>query len=337
MLPAEALEALACRALTRDETAAIFRRLASGGMDDIQAAALLAALKTRGETAEGIRGAAGAMLEAARPFPRPQYRFADCCGTGGDRAGTVNVSTAVAFVAAAAGLPIAKHGNHAVSSRCGSADLLQALGAEIEIPPETARRALDECGVCYLHAPQYHPAARRVATVRRALGTRTLFNLLGPLLNPSRPPIRLVGVYAAELVLPTAQALARLGCEAGLVVHGGGLDEIALHAPTTAARVTADEVVELTLTPGEAGVASAPIEALRGGGPGENARWLRDLLAGRGEPAPVDAVAVNAGALLWIAGRAAGLREGTAQARAILREGRATARLDSYLEMTRRA
>ena len=173
--------------------------------------------------------------------------------------------------------------------------------------------------------------------MRRALGTRTLVNLLGPLLNPSRPPVRLVGVYAAELVLPTAEALARLGCEAGLVVHGAGLDEIALHAPTVAARICGDEVVEMTLCPEEAGVARAPIAALRGGSPEQNARWLRELLAGRGEPAPVAAVALNAGALLWIAGRASGLREGTAEARAILLEGRAAARLESFVELTRRA
>jgi anthranilate phosphoribosyltransferase len=176
-----------------------------------------------------------------------------------------------------------------------------------------------------------------VATVRRALGTRTLFNLLGPLLNPARPPVRLVGVYAAELVLPTAEALSRLGCESALVVHGSGLDEIALHAPTTAARVLGDDVLEMTLSPEDAGVDRAPLAALRGGGPEENAGWLRGLLAGRGETASIAAVAINAGALLWIAGMARDLREGTAEARAILLDGRAAARLESFVEVTRRA
>ena len=335
MSPAEALEALALRELTAKEATALFRRLASGGMDDIQAAALLAAIKTRGESDQVLLGAAEALLEAAVPFPPPAGRHADCCGTGGDGMGTINISTAVAFVAAEAGVPVAKHGNRAVSSRCGSADLLEALGVRIEMPRERALACLEQCGVTYLHAPIYHPAVGKIAAVRRALGTRTIFNLLGPLLNPARPPIRLIGVYSGSLVLPMARALAGLGCEAGLVVHGSGLDEIALHGPTTAARVEDGQVTSLTLTPREAGLRSAPLQALQGGGPEESARWLAELLAGEGASEHMAAVAINTGALLWIAGKASGLREGSRMALEILRSGRARPRLDSLAETSR--
>lgn len=330
MSPSEALELLTGGSLSASESSSLFRLFTSGALSDVQAAGLLAALKIRGETGELLHGAAEALLEAAVPFPRPGYPFADCCGTGGDGIGTVNISTAAMFVIAAGGVPVAKHGNHAISSRSGSTDVLSALGSEVSCPPALARASLDRCGIAYLHAPLYHPVLARLAPVRRELGTRTVFNLLGPLLNPARPPIRLIGVYAPSLVLPVARALARSGCASGLVVHGGGLDEIALHGPTTAARVLDGRVTSMTIRPEDAGLKRASVESLRGGTPAENAQWLTELLEGRGREDHAAAVAINAGAVLWLAGRAATLRAASSEALGIIRSGEALRRLRHF-------
>lgn len=321
--------------LSVEQSEALFRDVIAGVLSEVELSALLVALKAKGETPDEIAGAARALRAACSAFERPAYAYADCCGTGGDGHGTINVSTAVAFVAAEAGVPVAKHGNRSVSSQCGSADVLEALGARLDPPADVSRRALDEVGFCFLFAPQYHAGMRHAMPVRRALKVRTMFNLLGPLVNPSAPPLQVMGIYAPELVAPAARTLGILGCQAALVVHGGGLDEIALHAPTRAALLRDGRVEELTLEPGDAGVSPAPIEALRGGGPAANGAWLKELLGGRGERAHQDAVAVNAGALLWIAGRAASLREGTAQALDCLRSGRARERLERFVALSR--
>lgn len=321
--------------LTSEQAEAVFGAVVAGAISEVELAALLVALKAKGEAPAEIAGAARALRAAAAPFDRPGYVYADCCGTGGDGQGTVNVSTAAAFVAAEAGLPVAKHGNRAISSRCGSADMVEALGARIDPPPEVARRALDEVGFCFLFAPQYHPGLRHAASVRRALRIRTIMNLLGPLVNPSTPPVQLMGIYAPELVAVAASTLGALGCRAALVVHGGGLDEIALHAPTRAARLRDGGVEELEIVPEDAGVARAPIEALRAGEPAASGAWLERLLGGEGAPAHRDAVAINAGALLWIAERAASLREGTSIALELIASGRARARLARFAALTR--
>ncbi len=231
------------------------------------------------------------------PFARPAYAYADCCGTGGDGQSTVNVSTAVAFVAAEAGLPVAKHGNRSVSSQCGSADALEALGARLDPPAEVSRRALDEVGFCFLFAPQYHAGLRHAMPVRRALKVRTIMNLLGPLVNPSAPPIQVMGIYDPSFVTHAARTLGMLGCQAALVVHGGGLDEVARtprRARPGSAMGSSRSSRSTRPTRGRAGAdRGAP-----GAGPAANAAWLRDLLAGRGAPAHRDAVAINAGALL---------------------------------------
>ena len=188
MLASEVLEALSRRSLSREESTAAFRRFLGGEYSEVEMAAVLAALKTRGETPEVMAGAVEALLASAMPFPRPDYLYADCCGTGGDGTGTVNLSTASAFVAAELGIPVAKTGNRSVSSRCGSADLLERLGVRLDPDPAVGRRCLDEIGICFVFAPQYHPGVRHAAPVRRSLGVRTVFNLVGPIANAARPP-----------------------------------------------------------------------------------------------------------------------------------------------------
>ncbi|MCC6747785.1 MAG: anthranilate phosphoribosyltransferase [Deltaproteobacteria bacterium] len=333
MTTRETLETL-CRgqSLSREAALELFSRVLRGEVSEVELAALLIGFKAKGETPEEIAGAAQALRDAALALDVGSLKVSDSCGTGGDGAATVNISTAVALVVAEAGVPVAKHGNRSISSRCGSADVLEASGVKIDAPPEVSRRCLDELGICFLFAPQYHAGVRHAMPVRRALGVRTLFNLLGPLSNPARPAWQVVGVYDATLCAPLARTLGLLGCERALVVNGCGLDEIALHGPTVAALWREGSLEELVLRPEQAGLQRRPLEALRGGGAEENARWLRDLLGGRGEAAHAEIVAINAGALLWVSGRAADLREGTAQALEVLRAGGAEGRLARWAE-----
>jgi len=332
MRPAEVLEALSGRSLTREESTTAFRLLLGGEYSEIEVAAVLVALKTRGETPEVMAGAVEALLQAALPFPRPDYRYADCCGTGGDGASTVNISTAAAFVAAELGIPIAKTGNRSVSSRCGSADVLERLGVRLDPSPEVGRRCLDDLGICFVFAPQYHPGVRHIAPVRRALGVRTVFNLVGPIANAARPPWQMMGIYDPALCEAAARTLQLLGREVALVVHGSGLDEVALHGPTTGVLLQGGEIRQVTITPEEAGLTPAPVEALTGSGPEENAAWLLELLEGKGRPAQADAVALNAGVLAWVTGMAPTLRRATRMARQALDGGGAAVRLGRLAE-----
>jgi len=334
MRVAEVLDALARRALTREESTATFRCLVAGGYGDVETAAILAALKTRGETAEVLAGAVEALLSAALPFPRPEYRYADCCGTGGDGAGTVNLSTAAAFVAAELGVPVAKTGNRSVSSRCGSADVLERLSVKLDPSPQVARRCLDETGVCFVFAPQYHAGVQRAAAVRKTLGVRTVFNLVGPIANAARPPWQMMGVYDPALLEAAARTLQLVGREAALVVHGSGLDEVALHGPTAGVFLRDGALRPVTISPEEAGLARAPLETLAGGGPEENAAWLVALLEGRGQGPHRDAVALNAGTLAWVSGAASTLAAGVAAAREAIAGGGCAKRLARLAELS---
>jgi len=322
------------RALAADEAEALFGALIAGELDDASVAAMLIALRLKGETSDELTGAARALRAADEDFPRPDYLFADSCGTGGDGSGSINVSTAAAFAAAACGLPVAKHGNRSITSRCGSADVLERLGAKIDVPPQVSRRALDETGICFLFAPRYHPGLRHAGPVRRTLAVRTIMNVLGPCVNPAEPKVQLLGVAEPKLVEPVARTLAALGVERALVVHGGGLDEIALHAETQAARVGGGTVETLTISPEEAGLTRRPIEGLKGGDPAENADRLAVLLQGYGHPTEADTVALNAGALLMTAGLAADLRDGVAMALDAMGSGEAYRRLKLFAEAT---
>lgn len=323
--------------LSFDEIFGVFSRLLDGELGEVEITSLVVALKAKGEAPEEIAGAAQALRDGAAAFPRPDYAFADTCGTGGDGAGTVNISTAVAVACAGMGIPVAKHGNRSVSSRCGSADVLEELGVRLDAPPDTARRCLDETGLCFLFAPNYHAGVRFAMPVRRQLRTRTIFNLLGPLVNPSRPSTQLLGVYDPELCVPMAETLQLLGCERALVVHGSGLDELAIHGPTTAALLRDGRVVELELCPEEAGLTRHSLDELAGGLPEENAAHLRALLSGDGPAAHNHAVALNAGAVAWLAGRAETLAEGAEQALDALRSGELIDRFEAFAEVSRGA
>jgi anthranilate phosphoribosyltransferase len=318
--------------LPSEDARHLFERLVLGKLEPAEIAGMLIALRMKGETAEEMIGAATALSAAAVPFDRPDYLFADCCGTGGDGSGLINVSTAAAFVAAACGLPIAKHGNRSVSSRCGSADVLEALGARIDVSPTAARAMLDDTGFCFLFAPAYHPGMRHAALVRRQLSVRTVMNLLGPCINPARPPVQLLGVADPKMLRRIAQTLAAVGVREALIVHGSGLDEVALHAETRALRLSNGAITELELTPEEAGLERAPLITVTGGDAEENAVRLRLLLAGQGSRAENDIVALNAGALLLTAGKATSLREAVGLASEALLSGQAGAVLDAYIE-----
>lgn len=318
--------------LDREQSRALFAEIVEGRMSEALMAAAFVALRMRGETAEEITGAALSLRAAARPFPSPDYLFADSCGTGGDCSGSINVSTAAGLVAAACGLPIVKHGNRSFTSKCGSADVLEALGARLDAPPELSRQLLDDTGFCFLLAPQYHPGIAHAGPVRRALKVRTVMNMLGPCLNPARPKVQLLGVADPRMLMPIAETLRSLGIERGLVVHGSGLDEIAPHAETQAVRIAYGMLEPLTLTPEDAGLERHPVAGIAGGTPQENAERLSGLLAGRGGSPDETVVALNAGGVLFAAGKAGSFRNGAAQALDAIRSGRARQLLDRFVE-----
>lgn len=311
----------------------LFGAVMRGEVGQASLSALLIALKVKGESADEIAGAARAMREAALELDTGELRVADSCGTGGDGASTVNISTAAALVAAEGGAVVAKHGNRSISSKCGSADVLEQLGITLQASPEASRRALERERICFLFAPQYHAGVRHAMPVRRELAVRTMFNLLGPLANPALPAFQLMGVYDPERCETLAKTLGMLGAQCAMVVHGGGLDEIALHAPTKAALLEDGDVRLLEITPEDVGLPRRSIDELRGGAPEENAAWLQSLLEGRGSEAHNHAVAINAGALLWLVGAADDHKRGTEAALSILRDGAAAQRFGRWRDL----
>lgn len=315
---------------------AAFGEIMDGQASAVTIAALLVALRTKGETVDEIVAAARALRARAETAPGVDPRAIDTCGTGGDGAGTFNVSTAAAFVVAGAGVPVAKHGNRAASSRAGSFDVLEALGVRADLPVARAAEILREVGIAFFYARRAHPAMRHVAPVREELGLRTLMNCIGPLCNPTGVRRQLVGVYADALVEPLAEALAALGAEAALVVHGeDGLDEITTTAPTRAARVRDGRIEPLRLDAAALGVPRARLEDLAGGDAADNARIVRAVLEGAPGPA-LDIVLVNAAAALWVAGTASDWADGLARARRSVASGAARAKLEALAEASRR-
>ncbi|HEY8498428.1 MAG TPA: anthranilate phosphoribosyltransferase [Limnochordales bacterium] len=326
------------RSLSEEQAEAAMAAIMRGEATPAQVAGFAIALRMKGETAEEVAGMARAMRRhAVRVEPPPGRKVVDTCGTGGDRSHSINVSTGAAFVAAGAGLAVAKHGNRSVSSQTGSADVLEAMGVSVDLTPEQVRRCLEEVGMAFLFAPTFHPAMRHAAQPRRELGVRTVFNILGPLTNPAGAPFQLVGVYEPALVDLVAGALARLGTERALVVHGlDGIDEISLSGPTLAAWVEGGEVRRFTIDPTGLGLEPAPLEAIRGDGPATNARLLREVLSGERHGPLRDVVLLNAAGCLWAAGAAGSLAEGLELARHSVDSGAAYQRLEAMTRFCRR-
>ncbi len=322
------VEGAPLEALAADFDAAA-EEVMGGEASPVQIAAFLTALRFRGETPDVITAFARQMRKRATPFRRPTGVALDTCGTGGDHSGTFNISTAAAFVAAAAGVRVAKHGNRSMTSLCGSADVLTELGVRIDGPPEEMEQALETAGICFLFAQGFHPSMRHVAPVRRELGFRTIFNLLGPLSNPAGATHQVIGVFGRPQVALVAEVLRRLGSERALVVHGSdGLDEITTSGATYVAELSGGVVREYEIMPQDFGVNVSKAECLKGGDARENARIITDVLNGTAGPCS-DIVALNAGAAIYTAEAALSLADGVKRAQEILASGAAVAKLEA--------
>jgi len=320
--------------LDRDEMHEVFGEVMDGRATDVQKTALLIALRMKGETADEITGAAMAMRERVTPLTVDREQIIDTCGTGGDGRGTFNVSTLAALVAAGAGASVAKHGNRAVSSSCGSADVLSALGVNIDLDAARMSDVLRRTGISFLFAPKLHPAMGAVAAIRRELGVRTIFNVLGPLTNPAFARRQVLGVYSLHLVDVVARVLLALGADHAIVVHShDGLDEISISAATCVCEVRDGDVRAYELQPEEIGVERHNIEGIAGGDSRENARIAREVLGGGSGPR-TEIVAANAGAALYVSGAARTIRDGVTMARESIASGSALAKLLELVAVT---
>lgn len=324
--------------LTYDEAYAVMNEIMSGETTATQNAAFLAALSTksaRAETTDEIAGCAAAMRDHATKVETGMDVF-EIVGTGGDNANSFNISTTSALVAAAGGMKVAKHGNRAASSKCGTADCLEALGVNIQQSPERCQELLDEVGMCFFFAQKYHASMKYVGTIRKELGFRTVFNILGPLTNPATPSMQLLGVYDEYLVEPLAQVLINLGIKRGMVVYGQDkLDEISMSAPTTVCEIRDGWFKSTVIAPEDFGLERCTKEDLRGGKPAENAQITRAILSGEKGPKR-NAVLMNAGAALYIGGKADSLKDGIALAAENIDSGRALATLNKFIEVSNR-
>lgn len=329
------------RRLGRTTLRAVAGEILRGEVSAPQLAGLLVALRMQGETAREIEAFVETMREHATPFPRLADDGApvlDTCGTGGDGLHTINVSTAAALLVAAAGVRVAKHGNRSASSKCGSADVLEAMGYNLAAPPEASARLLAEHRFCFLFAPGYHPAMRHAGEARKALKVRTIFNLCGPLANPARPNCQMVGVASPDLMEPMAEALVKLGCRRALVVHGAdGMDELTTTAPTRALLVDHHGTfAESTIDATTLGLPRAKAEQLVGGDAATNAALVRDVLAGK-PGAHTDVVNLNAAAGLWVAGMEPDLGSALDHILAVQRSGKALGLLDRVIAASKGA
>jgi anthranilate phosphoribosyltransferase len=333
------------QSLSREEAHAVMTEILTGQCSDAQIAALLVALHMKGETVEEIVGFAEAIRAAAIPLKlhsdsvldasgTGRDALVDTCGTGGDASGTFNISTATAFVVAGAGVRVAKHGNRSVTSKCGSADVMEELGVNINLPPTQIAACLEQVGIAFLFAPAMHSAMKHVQTARRELHLRTVFNLLGPLTNPARATCQVVGVYSADLVEKLAEALSMLGLRRALVVHGSdGLDEITITAATRIAEVRDGQVHSYEVTPEEFGLQRATLDEISGGDAAHNATLIREVLAGK-KSARRDIVLLNAAAALVAAGRADHLRNAVPLAAKAIDSGAALVKLQALIGFT---
>lgn len=312
--------------LQHADTRAIFDSLLKGEMNEASITALLIALKCKGETPEEIAGAAQAMREAC-DFPTLDFDSMDCCGTGGDGSNTINVSTIVSFVLATAGIKVVKHGNRSVSSKSGSADVLENLDIPLAQDADLAIAALNAVNFCFLFAPHFHSGVKYAMPVRKSLSTRTVFNLLGPLVNPAQPKFQMMGVYDAALCMPLAETLQQLGCTRALVVNGQGLDEITITGTTHAAFAADGDVKEITINPKEVGLPIFDLAEIKGDDAEYNTQRLLAILQGDGSDAENAVVALNAGAALWVHNKAKNWQDGYHKAVDILKSG------DAYTQL----
>ena len=316
--------------LTQDEAREV-ATLVFEEATEAQIGALLAAMRAKGETEAEIAGFAEGMRDAARTIDPDRSGLVDTCGTGGDDYSTINVSTTSAIVAAGAGVPIAKHGNYSVSSSSGSADVLEVAGVDVDAEPPAVEETIERESIGFMLAPVFHPAMKAVIGPRKELGMRTIFNILGPLTNPAGAEAQVVGVYDPDLVPVLAEALARLDVERAMVVHGDGLDEIAIHGESTVAEVDGDSITEYTITPEDIGLETQPIEAVSGGSPEENADDLRGIVSGEVDGAKRDIILANAGAAIYVAGVAESHEAGVELAREAIESGAAAAKLEDLV------
>ncbi|MFB6094213.1 MAG: anthranilate phosphoribosyltransferase [Halanaeroarchaeum sp.] len=294
---------------------------------DAQIGGLLTALRAKGETEAEIAGFAQGMRDAARTIDPDRSPLVDTCGTGGDDYDTINVSTTSAIVASGAGVPIAKHGNYSVSSSSGSADVLEEAGVTVDAEPPAVESAIESAGIGFMLAPVFHPAMKAVIGPRKELGVRTIFNVLGPLTNPAGADAQVIGVYDEGLVPIVARSLAHMDVDHALVVHGSGLDEIAVHDETAVAEVRGTSIEEYAIDPADLGLDRHAIDAIAGGTPGENATHLREVVTGEATDARRDVVLANAGAAIYVAGEAASLEDGVAAADQAIADGDAADKL----------
>ena len=321
--------------LSRGEMTAAMNQIMSGEATDAQIGAFLIALRVKGECVDEIAGAASVMREKATPIVTKHDVIVDTCGTGGDHSGTFNISTAAAFVAAGAGLCVAKHGNRAATSQCGSADVLGALGVNIEASPDTVSRCLDDVGIGFLFAISLHGAMKYAIGPRREIGARTIFNALGPLSNPAGAKRQVVGVYSAALTETLAGVLGTLGAERAFVVHGSdGLDEMTLTGPTRVSELKNGSVSTYDVSPGDFGLAQAPADALKGGDADYNAEITRSILNGEEGPRR-DIVLLNAAAAIVAGGKAGDLNEGVQVAAEVIDSGKALEKLEGLVAASR--
>lgn len=310
--------------LTMDQMAEVIDCFMSGDCPEADIERFLIALAAKGETVEEIAGAAAALRRHMTPLRTRQHGVIDTCGTGGDGSGTFNISTAAAIVTAAAGVPVAKHGNRGFTSKSGSADVLAALGVNIQAELAVVEQCLDELGICFCFAPLMHPSMKHVANVRRRLGTPTIFNLLGPLANPASAPFQLLGVGRPSLREKLSSALALLGTRRAAVISGAdGLDEVTLNGPTYVTCVEQGRTQELVWSPDDFGLAPSPLDALRVDGPADSAAMIRSVLSGQAGPAR-DIVVLNSAAAIWVAGRVGTPRQGTELAQVAIDGGAAS-------------
>ncbi len=319
--------------LSRAEAREAFSIIMDGHATQAQMGGLLIALRARGETVDEYASAAQVMRERCRKVRAPKDAI-DVVGTGGDGKSTLNISTATAIVVAGAGVPVAKHGNRNLSSRSGTADALSVLGVNVMAGPKVVETAIAKAGIGFMMAPVHHPAVRHVMPVRQELGTRTVFNILGPLTNPASVKRQLTGSFSRELIRPMAETLAALGCESAWVVHGDdGADEVSISGPTSVASLENGAVREFSIVPGDAGLPEHPFESIIGGSPEYNAEKIAELL--RGETGPYrDSVVLNASAALVISGKAGALSDGAELARKSIDSGAARSRLDALVAAT---